>query len=295
MADDLPRLQRAREVGDRDGDRGVRGGARGRLEAPALVGSEDARARRAAVRAHQAAPRAREARQAALDTLLATAKIDAEPLVRFLLRQAPSVAVDASRRRVRPRCRARAGAPGAAAIARNDYALELFQGPLLAPGRDHRARRRDDGDAQALEGVYNNAAAPAVREPQSLDHFEWEPTAGISFPGAYGGTDFNNRGEKGIEQQIERNGRLGLARPSTVETTDRFLYLNAGLWGQLGNFGLTVTADIAALRRRGADRAPSPSRRRRHHAFPCVRRLRLLPPKPALRRRGRPHGVRRHQ
>jgi hypothetical protein len=92
--------------------------------------------------------------------------------------------------------------------------------------------------------VYNNAAAPAVREPHSLDHFEWEPTGGIAFPGAYGGTDFNNRGEKGIERQIERNKRLGLARPSTVETTDRFLYLNAGLWGQIGNFGLTATADM---------------------------------------------------
>ena len=83
-----------------------------------------------------------------------------------------------------------------------------------------------------------------MREVYSLDHFEWEPTAGIAFPGAYGGTDFNNRGEKGIEQQIERNRQLGLARRSTVETTDRFLYLNAGLWGQLGRFGMTVTADM---------------------------------------------------
>jgi hypothetical protein len=92
--------------------------------------------------------------------------------------------------------------------------------------------------------VYNNAAAPAVREPHSLDHFEWEPSGGIAFPGAYGDTDFNNRGEKGIEQQIARNKRLGLARTSTVETTDHFLYLNGGLWGQIGNFGVTVTADM---------------------------------------------------
>lgn len=83
-----------------------------------------------------------------------------------------------------------------------------------------------------------------MREPHSFDHFEWEPTAGIAFPGAYGGTDFNNRGEKGIERQIERNQRLGLGRRPTIETTDRFLYLNAGLWGQIGNFGLTATADM---------------------------------------------------
>jgi len=137
-----------------------------------------------------------------------------------------------------------AWAQDAPPIQRNDYALELFQGPLLAPGRITGLSGATTATAQSLEGVYNNAAAPAVREPHSLDHFEWEPSGGIAFPGAYGGTDFNNRGEKGIEQQIERNRRLGLARKSTVETTDRFLYLNAGLWGQLGNFGMTVTADM---------------------------------------------------
>lgn len=127
---------------------------------------------------------------------------------------------------------------------RNDYALEIFQGPLLAPGRITGLSGATTATAQALEGVYNNAAAPAVREAYSFDHFEWEPSAGIAFPGAYGGTDFNNRGEKGIERQIERNRRLGLDRASTVETTDRFLYLNAGLWGQIGNFGITATADM---------------------------------------------------
>lgn len=126
----------------------------------------------------------------------------------------------------------------------NRYSLELIQGPLLAPGRIVGLAGATTATASSLEGVYNNAAAPAVRELYSLDHFEWEPTAGIAFPGAYGGTDFNNRGEKGIEQQLERNRRLGLARPSTVETTDRFLYLNAGLWGQIGRFGMTVTADM---------------------------------------------------
>lgn len=129
-------------------------------------------------------------------------------------------------------------------IQKNDYALEIFQGPLLAPGRITGLAGATTAVAESLEGVYNNVAAPAVREAHSVDHFEWAPTAGIAFPGAYGGTDFNNRGEKGIEQQIERNKRLGIARTSTVETTDRFLYLNAGLWGQLGNLGVTATADM---------------------------------------------------
>lgn len=82
-----------------------------------------------------------------------------------------------------------------------------------------------------------------MREAHSTDHFEWEPTIGISIPGGYAGTDFNNRGEKGIQQQITRNRQAGIQRSPTVETTDRFLYLNAGLWAQLGAFGLTLTAD----------------------------------------------------
>lgn len=129
-------------------------------------------------------------------------------------------------------------------ITRNDYALELVQGPVQAPGRLTGLAGATTAIAQALEGVYSNAAAPAVREAHSTSHYELEPSGGISFPGAYGGTDFNNRGEKGIEQQIERNRRLGLSQKSTVETTDRFLYLNGGLWGQIGNFGATVTADM---------------------------------------------------
>lgn len=88
--------------------------------------------------------------------------------------------------------------------------------------------------AEAVEGVYNNAAAPAVRESHSLSWFEWEPSAGIALPGAYGGTDFNNRGEKGLRRE----------RGRTVETTDNFLYLQAGIWMQFGNLGINATADV---------------------------------------------------
>lgn len=92
--------------------------------------------------------------------------------------------------------------------------------------------------ADSVEGVYANAAAPAVREAVSLKWFEWEPSIGIALPGAYGGTDFNNRGERGID----RNFRLGRRR--TVETTDNFLYLQGGVWTQLGDLGISATADI---------------------------------------------------
>jgi hypothetical protein len=136
-----------------------------------------------------------------------------------------------------------AEAQAPAQIQRNDYALEIFQGPLFAPGRITGLAGATTATAESLEGVYNNAAAPAVREAYSFDHFEWEPAGGIAFPGAYGGTDFDNRGDQGLGRDAARSRQTGVAGPSTVETTDRFLYLNAGLWGQIGNFGLTATAD----------------------------------------------------
>jgi hypothetical protein len=84
--------------------------------------------------------------------------------------------------------------------------------------------------AEAVEGVYNNAAAPAVREPFSLKWFDYDLSFAISFPGAYGGTDFNNRGAKG--------------NPSSIERTDRFLYYNLGAQLQFGGLGFTLMGDF---------------------------------------------------
>ena len=70
-----------------------------------------------------------------LDALFSTAKLDAEPLVRFLLGRGPSASGRGDRSCPR---RARDGPCGGQAAARsrsNNYALEFFQGPLIAPNR----------------------------------------------------------------------------------------------------------------------------------------------------------------
>jgi hypothetical protein len=84
--------------------------------------------------------------------------------------------------------------------------------------------------AQAVEGVYNNAAAPGVREPFSLNYVEIDPSIGISLPGAYGGTDFDNRGDKSDQASRER--------------TNRFVSYNAGMEVQVGAFGITTMGDF---------------------------------------------------
>lgn len=84
--------------------------------------------------------------------------------------------------------------------------------------------------ATGVEGVYNNAAAPAVREPFSLSYVELDPAVGLSLPGAYGRTDFANRGENGSADTIGR--------------TNRFVSYNAGIQVQIGDFGATVIGDF---------------------------------------------------
>lgn len=81
-----------------------------------------------------------------------------------------------------------------------------------------------------MEGVYDNAAAPAVREPFSLRWFDYDISLGVSFPGAYGNTDFSNRGENGD--------------PRLTQRTDNFLYYNLGLQLQFGQLGVTVMGDF---------------------------------------------------
>ena len=81
-----------------------------------------------------------------------------------------------------------------------------------------------------MEGVYNNAAAPAVREPFSSKWVDIDPSVGISLPGAYGNVDFDNTGQKGNSAIAQR--------------TNRFLAYNAGLQVQLGRLGLNVLSDF---------------------------------------------------
>ncbi|MDB5214406.1 MAG: hypothetical protein JWO86_2333 [Myxococcaceae bacterium] len=69
-----------------------------------------------------------------------------------------------------------------------------------------------------------------MRDPLSLTHVDFDPSLGFSLPGAYGGTDFDNRGENGA--------------PGSSQRTNRFLSYNAGLEVQVGPVGVTVLGDF---------------------------------------------------
>ena len=84
--------------------------------------------------------------------------------------------------------------------------------------------------AEGIDGAAVNAASPGVREPFSFQHFDWDIDIDASLPGAYGGTDFDNRG--------------GKADPKLVSTINGFLYAHAGAQVQVGEFGAAITGEF---------------------------------------------------
>jgi hypothetical protein len=112
----------------------------------------------------------------------------------------------------------------------NNYSVEFFQGPVIAPVRITGLAGAYSGYAEGVEGTATNAAAPAVREPFSLRALDWDLTASFSFPGSYANTDFDNRGP---------------ASSTTPQSSfSNFLYLNVGAQIQYDLFGASITGDL---------------------------------------------------
>ncbi len=119
-------------------------------------------------------------------------------------------------------------------IQTNDYALEFFTGPLIAPTRVTGFAGAFNAAAESVDGGPVNAAAPAIREPFSFDWFDFDlnldVSLPVSFPGPHGGTDFNNRGQKANQQLLDK--------------VDSFQYLNLGAQLQFGELGTSVNAEF---------------------------------------------------
>ena len=128
---------------------------------------------------------------------------------------------------------ASAGAAGAACppaastrtpLCRNAYTVEVVQGPVLAPLAVLAMGGAYAAIADGVEGLGSNASAAAVRAPYAASWFSYDFSYGASLPGAFGRTDFDNRGEIGLN--------------STA-----FFYTLGGIL-QWGPFGVGVNADF---------------------------------------------------
>jgi hypothetical protein len=116
-------------------------------------------------------------------------------------------------------------------VTTNDYAIELFQGPLLAPIHVMGVGGAYVASAEDIEGSAVNTASPAVRDPYSSTWFDWDITLGISFPGAFTNSDFDNHGD-------------GAHLPPGHASAGNFLDLNVGGVLQFGGLGVSATGDL---------------------------------------------------
>jgi hypothetical protein len=85
--------------------------------------------------------------------------------------------------------------------------------------------------AEDTEGSAVNSASPAVRDPYSTTWFDYDLSIGISFPGAFATTDFDNHGD---------NANL----PANHASAGNFTDLNLGATVQFGGLGLAATGDL---------------------------------------------------
>lgn len=108
----------------------------------------------------------------------------------------------------------------------NDFTLDLYQGPILAPGRVMAMGGAYTAVAQGIGAFGVNAAAPAVRHTHSTSWVEVDVDASLSFPLVLGDRDdFDNSGGRDADYQ-------------------GFVYVGGGVNVQVGDFGVGAFGDV---------------------------------------------------
>ncbi|MBN8228393.1 hypothetical protein JYK02_12860 [Corallococcus macrosporus] len=80
----------------------------------------------------------------------------------------------------------------------SNYAIDVFQGPVLAPVRVSGLAGAYAPIAEGVEGIAVNTAAPAVRSLYSSEHVDYDLSLGFTFPSSVRNTDFDNNGSVGF-------------------------------------------------------------------------------------------------
>ncbi len=83
-------------------------------------------------------------------------------------------------------------------LCRNGFSIDLYQGPVLAPSRVIALGGAFAALASGVDGLGQNAASAGVRTPNSFNRLDYDLSLSVSLPGAFGKTDFDNRGTAGL-------------------------------------------------------------------------------------------------
>jgi hypothetical protein len=115
-------------------------------------------------------------------------------------------------------------------LADNAYGIEYTQGPVLGSNRSVGLGGATSAISDCADGIPSTPASPAVRTFSSTRWFHFSLNGGLSFPGTYGHTDFENRG--------------GLGQTQGSQTYNNFLHVGLGFSLAFGGFGTGLTVDV---------------------------------------------------
>lgn len=132
--------------------------------------------------------------------------------------------------------RAQLGANGTP-IQTSRYAVDLYQGPVVASTRVIGMGGAYVAIAEGVEGSFYNPAAPAVRLPWSRTNVDYDLGAGITSPGTLQRSDFFNSGADRTSLATSNTGQFVLL--------DAEGHLQVDNWG----FGAGVTLQQYSLQR----------------------------------------------
>lgn len=135
----------------------------------------------------------------------------------------------------------------------NHYAIDLYQGPVLAPIRVTGLAGAYAGYAEGIEGMVANAAAPAVRAPYSVHWLDVDVSASLSLP-----------------LVLTRRNDWDNDRLVDTATTD-FIYVTGGAIVQVGVLGLGANAEVQRYTLTAPDGATTPVTVGKYHALAALR------------------------
>lgn len=137
----------------------------------------------------------------------------------------------------------------------NHYAIDLYQGPVLAPIRVTGLAGAYAGYAEGIEGMVANAAAPAVRAPYSVRWLDVDVSASLSLP-----LVLTKRNDWDNDRLVD------------TSTTD-FIYVTGGALVQVGVLGFGANAEVQRYTLTAPDGATTPITVGKYHALAALRLL----------------------
>ncbi len=126
----------------------------------------------------------------------------------------------------------------------SNYAIDVYQGPVLAPVRVSGLAGAYAPIAEGVEGITVNTAAPAVRSLYSSKHVDYDVSVAFTFPSSLRDSDFDNNGAVGFANDnfvftqlggLIQWGPWGLGGAASLQT----YALGQDANGQLLNLGMT--------------------------------------------------------